>query len=700
MHKILIFLSLGLGLLFGGAFASSEHHLVRVKLTDLPEHQLRFDFYFDGPLQGAPHIFTTETPQRLIIDFQTMKLAVALEDRLKKINLGVLEQYQLISSADRVRILMNLNRSTHYTTHQDTQHFQIILSGTQEDIPEPSKPMEVTKRPILTKFSISNLQFRGIQQQTGRLILDVSQTSVPVNVVQNGKTVQLTFLSTAIPQSLIKRFDVTDFHTPAQMISTQQNGSKSIIKIKTHGAFGFFAYQVKKQFMVDFFPLNPQEAEAQKLKKQIFTGKRISLNFQDISIRSVLQLLADFTHTNMVVSDSVNGNMTLRLEDVPWDQALNIIMSTRGLDKRQMGNVMLIAPKSELVAREKQEFDATEELKESTPVRSEIMAIQYAKADDLASLISNKNNSLLSKRGVVNVDARTNSIWIQDIDAKIEEVRRLIQKLDVPVKQVLIETRIVDVTKDVAVDLGIKWGITRPDHLSGTLAGANQIAGGTQPANVKPLSDRLNVDLGAAPVIGNPASVGIALASLGANILLDLELSALESEDKAEVIASPRVVTSDQQEAYISSGEQIPYQQATSSGATAVSFVQAVLGLRVTPQVTPDGRILMKLKINQDRASEKLFNGVPAIITKEIDTNVLVDNGETIVLGGIFQRDQANNVTRVPFFGNIPGLGVLFKQTSTKRKDEELIIFITPKIITDALAINAVDGQKAGDVYK
>lgn len=328
-------------------------------------------------------------------------------------------------------------------------------------------------------------------------------------------------------------------------------------------------------------------------------------------------------------------------------------------------------------------------------MRSELIQINYAKATDLAILIKDKQNSLLSEKGKVSVDTRTNTIWIQDSGTKIDEVRDLIKQLDVPVKQVLIEARIVEVTKDFAQDLGIRWGVSKPPHLSGTLAGANQLEQGVAPANVVPFTDRLNLDLVAAPVTGAvPASVGIALAQLGDNILLDLELSALESEGLAELISSPRLITANQQPAVIDSGQEIPYQEATSSGATAVAFKKAVLSLKVTPQITPDSKILMELKINQDTASPQLFNGVPAILTKEIQTNVLVSNGQTIVLGGIYQQDKSKTITRVPFFGQLPVVGNLFKNTQIALKNDELLIFITPKIITNSLSITTIEGRK------
>lgn len=462
------------------------------------------------------------------------------------------------------------------------------------------------------------------------------------------------------------------------------------------GAFGQYVYQVNKQFMVDVFPLTPEEAQQAKLKKKVFSGRRISLNFQNISIRAVLQLLADFTGINIVVSDKVQGNITLRLNNIPWDQALDIILTTQGLVKRQTGNVMLIDYKASFDKMEAEELKTQRAIQKLEPVRSELIQINYAKATDLAILIKDKQNSLLSEKGRVSVDTRTNTIWIQDSGTRINEVRELIKQLDVPVKQVLIEARIVEVTKDFAQDLGIRWGVSKPTHLSGTLAGANQLTQGVAPANVVPFTDRLNLDLVAAPVMGaTPASIGIALAQLGDNILLDLELSALESEGLAELISSPRLITANQQPAVIDSGQEIPYQEATSSGATAVAFKKAVLSLKVTPQITPDSKILMELKINQDTALPNLtFNGVPAIATKEIQTNVLVSNGQTIVLGGIYQQDKSKTITRVPFLGQLPVVGNLFKNTQIALKNDELLIFITPKIITNSLSITTIEGRK------
>jgi type IV pilus assembly protein PilQ len=492
----------------------------------------------------------------------------------------------------------------------------------------------------------------------------------------------------------MKRYDVADFHSPTQLISAQQEGKTARISLFNKGDYGHFAYQVNKQFIIDIFPLSSDEAQAAKLKKKVFLGKRISLNFQDIQVRAVLQLLADFTGVNIVVSDAVAGSITLRLNDVPWDQALDIILTTQGLGKRQLGNVMLIDKASAFVARETEELKEQIAARKLAPLRSELLQINYAKAVDIATMLKDKTNSLLSERGTLSVDVRTNTIWLQDTGAQIEEIRELVKQLDIPVKQVVIEARIVDVTKQCEEDLGVRWGISKPTHLSGTLAGANQLAQGVAPADVTPLAERLNLDLVALPTAGTPASIGIALAKLGDGVLLDLELSALESEGKAEIIASPRLMTTNQQSAVIESGEDIPYQQATSSGATAVAFKKAVLSLKVTPQITPDGKLLMDLVITQDADSGQRVQGVPIILTKSIQTNVLVNNGQTIVLGGIYKADKNNTVTRIPFLGGLPVVGHLFSRTHITSDNEELLIFITPRIITNNLSITAIEGTQ------
>lgn len=417
-----------------------------------------------------------------------------------------------------------------------------------------------------------------------------------------------------------------------------------------------------------------------------FSGKPITLNFQDIQVRAVLQILADFTDINLVVSDAVSGNITLHLNNVPWDQALDIILTTQSLDKRQMGNILLIDKATSMAERENALRENHLAAQKFVPLRSNLLQINYALASDIASMLKDKTNSLLSERGTLSVDARTNTIWLQDTDAQIKEIKTLVKQLDVPVKQVIIEARIVNMMKNCSEDLGIRWGVSNSTHLSGTIDGANKFASGIATTDV-PLSERLNLDLGAIPFDASPASIGIALAKLGDHVLLDLELSALESEGRAEIVASPRLMTTNQQAAVIESGEDIPYQQATLSGATAVAFKKAVLSLKVTPQITPDGKLLMDLLINQDSDSGRRVQGVPIVLTKSIETKVLVDNAQTIVLGGIYKHDKNNTIMRVPFLGTLPVIGNLFSRKQIRKRNEELLIFITPRIITNNLSI-------------
>lgn len=409
-------------------------------------------------------------------------------------------------------------------------------------------------------------------------------------------------------------------------------------------------------------------------------NKKISLNFQHIEKRAVLQLLAEFSGVNMVVSDNVKGSMTLRLNHLPWEQALNIILSTQGLEQRKSGNIIIIDTKEH-------HFKQKQKMQKLEPIQSVLLKINYAKAYELANLIKDKNSSLLSKRGQLSVDKRTNTLWIQETHSKLLGIKRLIHQLDSPVQQVLIEARIVEMSKDFGHDLGIRWGLSSSSRLSGSLEGANQLAQGTVVSSI-PLTQRLNLDLAAVPThLSNPATLGIALAKLGNGILLDLELSALESEGRAELISKPRVITTNQQAALIESGEEIPYQETASSGATAVSFKKAVLSLKVTPQIIPNGKILLNLQIHQDTPSLEKFNGVPAVFTKQIKTNVLVNDNQTIVLGGIYKQDKNKTINRIPFFGELPIVGVLFQNKQIYLKNEELLIFITPRIITNIKSV-------------
>jgi len=692
MLRKIIIISLLLITWCSGLYAK-DNALTGLKIMAMPNNRVRMDFQFVDPVDPLPASFITQDPPRLVLDFinTSNKLDVAL--RTKKMDVGALTNYKIVSLGNRVRAILDLTDTVSYTGEVSGHVYSLIISGKGEQLISKRKEMFITNRPVNAHFGITNIDFRGTGKQGGRVLIDVTDSGVPVDVVQSGENVIVKFTSTSIPPRLMKRFDVMDFHSPVQTISAEQEGKTARITLLNQGEYGHFTYQVNKQFIIDVFPLSEEEIQQDKLKKRVFVGQRISLNFQDIQLRAVLQLLADFTGINIVVSDAVNGNITLRLNSVPWDQALDIILSTQGLDKRQMGNVMLIDKATAFVSRENQALKEQQAARKLVPVSSELIQLNYAKAADIATMLKDKSNSLLSDRGALSVDTRTNTIWLQDTPSQIEVVRELVKKLDVPVRQVMIEARIVELTKSCEEDIGIRWGLTKATHVSGTLAGANQLAQGTAPAQVTPLAERLNVDLVALPSSGlAPASVGLALAKLGDGILLDMELSALESVQKAEIIASPRLMTTNQQPAVISSGQDIPYQQSTSSGATAVAFKQAVLSLKVTPQITPDGKLLMDLFITQDAATGQLVQGVPVINTKSIKTIVLVNNGQTIVLGGIYQKNKNNTITRVPFLGSLPVVGYLFTNVHDSTKNDELLIFITPRIMTNNLSITAIEG--------
>ncbi|MBY0378724.1 MAG: type IV pilus secretin PilQ family protein [Gammaproteobacteria bacterium] len=419
-----------------------------------------------------------------------------------------------------------------------------------------------------------------------------------------------------------------------------------------------------------------------------YTGDKLSLNFQNIPVRSVLDIIAQFTGLNIVATEGVKGEITLHLNNIPWDEALDIILKTQGLSELQLGQVLFIAPSAEIAAKQQAALSSLQEKEALEPLQSILIPLNYAEANEVAGLLKHPGNSLLSERGAVTVDKRTNAVLIEDTPQSIQGVRDLIKKLDVPVKQVLIEARIVEVSRDFERTLGIRWGISKADHLSGTFAGASGMQQNVlhakapfDTANVSPLS-RLNVNLPAQPSSGQAASVGLALANLSHGYLLDLELSALESEGQGELISSPRLVTADQQEAFIEAGEEIPYQEASSSGATTVAFQQATLKLDVTPHITPDNHIIMAIKVNQDKPNTALdVQGTPAITTRKIDTNVRVANGETVVLGGIYRQEKTNSILRVPFLGGLPIVGALFRSTKVTDSRNELLIFITPKIV-------------------
>jgi len=636
--------------------------------------------------------FTTNNPARISMDFEG--LSSALSQRNNRIDAGDVIGVTAVEAQGKMRVVIALLQMSSYTTRQDGDDFVITIgssggSSSIYDEPVSSAPQS-SSMSSTSSTKISGLDFRRGSTGEGQVMLSLSNADVSVDLRQEGRRIIADFFNTDISDSLIRKLDVIDFATPATVIQTSRLGKKIRLTIDTESEFEYLAYQADNLFTIELKPLSKNEAEQLRKDKNLYVGERLSLMFQDIEIRAVLQIIAQHTGLNLVASDTVRGNLTLRLQNVPWDQALDIILKTKGLDKRIDGNVMLVAPAQEIAAREKQELEASKQVSELAPLRTELIQINYAKASEIASLLKAKENSLLSERGSVSVDERTNSLLVQDTAFKLEEVRDLARKLDIPVRQVQIESRIVTASSGWTEELGVRWGATKirsKTTLSGSLNSSDnlnyQIGGGIG-ANggvTRDLGDSLNVSL---PVAGAAGSFGLTYANLSKGLILDLELSALENENRGEVIASPRVITANQKEAMIEAGEEIPFQNATSSGATSVQFKKAVLSLTVTPQITPDDRIILDLTVTQDTRGEDTISG-PAINTQQVTTQVLVDNGQTVVLGGIYQQRTNRDETKVPFFGDLPGIGWMFRHQADTRAKQELLIFVTPKILKESL---------------
>ncbi|MDX1696904.1 MAG: type IV pilus secretin PilQ family protein, partial [Thiohalobacterales bacterium] len=521
--------------------------------------------------------------------------------------------------------------------------------------------------------SVSNIDFRRGEGGEGRVIVTLSDPSIPVDMRQESGKVVVDFYRAGLPEELQRRLDVLDFATPVKTIDTYKKGENVHMVITPMGEYDYIAYQADNQFTIEVRQLTKEEVEESKKDEFGYTGEKLSLNFQDIEVRSVLQLIADFTGINVVVSDTVSGRLTLRLKNVPWDQALDIILKTKGLAMRQTGNVMLVAPSEEIAAREKLELESKKQIQELEPLYSEYIQVNYAKASAIAKLMKSGETTLMSDRGMVTLDERTNTLLVQDTASKLAEIRNMVARLDIPVRQVLIESRIVFANDDFKRDLGVRFGFSN----------TNTVNDATVDYGGRAVSDPYIVNL---PVLDTASSVfGVRITD--DDFLLDLELSALEAEGKGEVISSPRVLTSNQKSAFIETGTEIPYREASSSGAATTAFKKAVLRLEVTPQITPDDRIIMDLVINKDTVSEITVDNIPAIDTNEISTQVLVDNGETLVLGGIYEDERRDDITRTPLFGELPVVGWMFRNTVKERDKSELLIFITPKIVKEDMKI-------------
>jgi len=658
-----------------------------VSFSSLPGERLEVTLQFDGA-PPEPSGYTIERPARIAVDLRDT--TSGLDSRSVPLGAGNAQSMTVVETKDRTRLIFNLVELVPYDTVRSGNSLVMTIGGQSEGVvasPSTSVSQSSGTTSAAPSDALAGVDFRRGKDGEGRVLVDLGSSSTPVDLTERAGRIRLTMDGISVPADLRRRLDVTDFATPVTRIDTFVEDGNAVVEISPEGNYDYIAYQSGSQFTVSVEELSQEEAESRREEKFPYTGDKLSLNFQDIEVRSVLQLIADFTGLNLVASDTVGGSITLRLQNVPWDQALDLILKTKGLDKRQIGNVLLVAPADEIAAREKLELETNKQIAELAPVRLDIIQVNYAKAADIVALIK-EDEELISDRGFVSSDVRTNTISVRETAEKLDEIRRLVSTWDVPVRQVSIEARIVRAQTNVAENLGVRWGGAAYDvsgdnvfSIGGSQSAveeARQAAGGTN--NTITFPGALAVDLG---VTGEGAS-SFAIGWGSDDFLVDLELSALESDGQAEVVSQPRVVTADRQTASIKSGEEIPYQEASSSGATSVSFKEAVLSLEVTPQITPDDKIIMDLVVNQDSRGE-VTAGIPSINTNEVTTQVLVGNGETVVLGGIFQSEVATQTTKTPFLGDIPYLGRIFKRTEHIDERSELLIFITPKIIKNDL---------------
>lgn len=668
-----------------------------IEFASLPNGDVQIKLIHSEELTNEPLTFTIDDPARLAIDLQGVGLN--LQNKNETIGIGSVHSVSSIEAAGRTRVVLNLNSSITHEMITEGNTVLLILKANQAEAQEivTSNVVNIDSK-VTGNKEIKNIDFRRGGEGQGKIIVTLADSSTATNMGIEGGKIVIDFYDAMLPANLDRRLDVVDFATPVKEIDTKASGKNVRMVISTiNEEYDHLAYQSENLYTVEFKPLSKQEAEEINKEKFGFTGERLSLNFQNIEVRAVLQLLADFTGLNLVTSDSVGGNLTLRLKNVPWDQALDIILKARGLGMRKSGNVMMIAPQEEITARERLELEASRQVEELAPLKTEFLEISYANATEMAALIQSEANSLLSERGSVSIDQRTNTLIVQDVADSLSAVRDLVTRLDIPVKQVLIESRIINADETFSKEIGVKFGASGVEGGARSDGGVNlNSISGTQDGGVEfddalPQtgiqvgdSEGLIVDLPA--TLGDAAALNLAIGKLG-QWLIQLELSALIAEGRAEDIASPKVITSDQHEAIIESGVQIPYQEASSSGATSVSFQDAVLSLAVTPQITPDDRILLDLAVTQDVRGGETVLGVPTIDTNAVSTEVLVDNGETIVLGGIYTQTGSNSIDRVPFFGDLPYVGFLFRRTAIAETKDELLIFVTPKILKDSLKI-------------
>lgn len=684
-----------LSLLFSGyAFGVTMED---IEFSSLPGDKTEIRMIFDG-VPPDPTGYTIEQPARIALDLNGV--LSGLPSKHHPLGSGNARSVTVVEAGDRTRVIVSMGELVAYSSRVIGNSLYVLV-GAEDDglVSDHSQETYTASSGSSSAYDddfpiIEEVDFRRGENGEGRVIVRLSDVGIGVDVTSEGGNIRVEFANTIIPERLQRRLDVTDFATPVTMVDALPEDGDTVMIIEPSGDFDYLAYQADNIFTLEVKAMTAADLENADQAFR-FRGEKLSLNFQDIEIRSVLQLIADFTDLNLVASDTVAGRITLRLKNVPWDQALEIIMKTKGLDKRLVGNVLMIAPAAELQAREQLELESRQQMSELAPLRTEFIEVKYANAAEIFALFQSAGGEegggegVISSRGSVIVDERTNSIIITETTDRINEFREVLDRLDVPVRQVLIEARIVTATSSFGESLGVRWGALGYgthnggdtfSHFGGSLTTLGEIKDSIGEDELTySAEENLIVDL---PATGNASSFAFGL--IGEDYLLDMELSALETEGRGEVIARPKVITSDKQEASIESGDQIPYQEASSSGATSTQFQDAVLGLSVTPRITPDDRIIMDLEVTQDSIGA-VFNGVPSIRTNSIQTQVLVNNGETIVLGGVFQTTVTEGVSKTPILGDLPWVGNLFKQTTRSDDKQELLIFITPRLIRDSL---------------
>jgi type IV pilus assembly protein PilQ len=667
-------------------------------------------------LPALPVGFVIQTPPRIAIDLPGVTNGLGKSN--VEINQGNLRSVSVAQAGERTRLVLNLKKAANYRAEIQGKVLLVVLDGgpapdvavaaagtAAAPVPATNFAPSQNRNPLALK----DIDFRRGADGAGRVIVELPNSQVGVDIRQQGQTLVVEFLRSTLPDSMRRRLDVTDFGTPVQSVTTSQNGDRVRMLIEPRGNWEHSAYQSDNQFVLE---VRPQKTDPNKLTQGPgYAGEKLSLNFQNIEVRALLQVIADFTNFNVVTSDTVTGNVTLRLKDVPWDQALDIILQAKGLGLRKSGNVILIAPKDELNAKEKVELEAKAQIAALEPLRTQAFQLNYAKAADVATGLTGQasgqsgggtNSRILSPRGSVIFEARTNQLFVSDVPTKLQEIQDMIAKIDIPVRQVLIESRIVIADDTFGRSLGVKLGFNDLRGVRGGIPGfsaggnnyaalggnLNAVGGQTlQTAGGVTYSDTNFVNLPASNLGGNSAaSFALSLFSAGANRFLNLELSALEADGKGKIVSSPRVITADQQKALIEQGEEIPYQVATSSGATSVQFRKANLKLEVTPQITPEGSVILDVDVTKDSRGTSAGSAGFAINTKHVQTKVLVENGGTVVIGGIFEQNEREDVSKVPFLGDVPYLGNLFKTRTKSSSKTEMLIFLTPKVVTDRSA--------------